>query len=243
MIERGASAAVSPVPQARRGMTLIEILVVLFIVSGLVGGSLYVAAVLTHASLKEEAMRFVSTAQYTYDQAALNSRQYRLVIDLDTNEYYTEVTEAELMMDQDSEQVEAAYDDGLLPEEARDPTGGSGDDNDLFREEGHDPFGVSRRTGYQSAEDRLVEPRSLDEGIEFERVLTETNTRPVQEGQAAIHFFPNGMQQQAYVVLRDTSSDARFTLITEPLTGRIHVHSGEEAVPDDFGEEEVDEGF
>ena len=224
-------------------MTVIEILVVLFIVTGLIGGGTYLVGMMTHGNLKDEAMRFTSTAQYTYEQAALNNRQYRLVIDLDSQEYYTEVTESAVVMDADSDEAEAAYDDGLLPEEARARELEDDRDSDLFDDAGHDPFGVSRSTSYQRAEDAHVEPRTLDDGIEFHRVLVESRERPATSGRVAIHFFPNGLQQQAHIVFVDTSTDTKFTLVTEPLTGRIKAYSGDREIPEDFGEEEVDERF
>ena len=227
-----------------RGMTLIEIMVVLFIVTGLVGGGIYMMSLLTHGKLKDEAMRFSSTAQYTYDQAALNNRQYRLVIDLDSGEYFTEVTESDVIMDTGSEEAQAAYEEGLLPDEAREMEAKrEADRSQMFNEDGDDPFGISRRTGYQRPEDGLVEPRQLEEGIRFEQVLTESRERPVRDGRAAVHFFPNGMQQQAHIVLVDDASGAKFTLITEPLTGRIRTFSGDEEVPEDFGEVESDDRF
>ena len=223
-------------------MTLLEMMMVLLILSGLVAGGFYMMGMLTHSNLKEEAMRFSTITQYTYDQAALNSRQYRLVIDLDEHKYHTEVTESRVVIDEDSDEASDAFDEGLMPEEARRlEEERRAERGDLFREEEHDPFGVSRRTGYQRAEDAVVEPRELRNGIEFESVRVESRTRAVRSGRVAISFFPNGLQQQAQVVLVDPSTGAKYTLITEPLTGRILIYSGEREVDDDFGEVEYEE--
>lgn len=221
------------------GVTLVEMLVVLFIIAGLAGGGIYAIGLLTHSNLKDESMRLASTVQYTYEQAALNNHQYRLIIDLDTNEYYTEVTADDVVIDADSDQAERAHDQGLLPEElaqreAEENRGRS----DLFDDDEHDPFGISQRTGYQRAEDAIVEPRQLGNNIEFEQVYTEYRDRPVRDGRAAVHFFPNGLQQQAYIVVVDPSTGAKYTLITEPMTGRVRIYSGDRELPEDFGEEE-----
>ncbi len=224
-------------------MTMLEVLVVIAIAAGLVAGGIFTLTLLTHTELRSEARQFASYAQYTQEVAGLNNRQYKLLIDLDANTYEVRATEAEVI--QESTEVDDdgyAIDDGLIPEELRNGNQ-SRDDDDMVREEGHDRFGISQREGTSSVADRLLnEVEELPSSIEFEQVLVEHRNRPVTRGQVTIHFFPNGMQQQAYVVFRD-ASDTKYTVITEPLTGRVHLHSGEEKVPDDFGEREVDDGL
>lgn len=224
-----------------RGITLVELMIVIFILAMLAAGGVQMVGLLTHGQLKDEAMRFTSAMQYTSNQAALNNRQYRMVIDLDQNEYHTEVTDADVVIDDAGEDAQQAYDEGLLPEEARQmERERQAERRGLFDDDEEDPFGISRRTGFQRAEEAVIEARTLDHGIEFETVRTESRTRPIRDGRVAIHFFPNGIQQQAHIVFRDPSSDARYTLITEPLTGRLRIYSGEREVPDDFGEEDYD---
>ena len=215
-----------------KGMTLTEILIVLAIVGGLLTAGLSMMGVMTQGQLRKEAMRMTSTIQYAYNQAALNNRPYRLVIDLETQEYYTEVSDRRVVVSA----VQEDYDQGLLPEEARLMQEARRQRrNEFFREEEDDPFGMSRRVGFQRAEDAVISPRTLGNGIRFESVLTDNFRNPVREGKVAIHFFPNGFQQQAQVVLVDPDSGAKFTLITEPLTGRVRIYSGEQDIPDTFG--------
>lgn len=237
---RGEATGLQSLANAR-GITLIELMVVTFILAMLAGGSVFMVGLITHGQLKDEAMRFSTAAQYTYNQAALNNRQYRLIIDLDENSYYTEVTDSDVVIDDSDEEAQSAFDEGLLPEEARQmELEREAERRGLFSEEEDDPFGISRRTGFQRAEESVIEPRTLDNGIVFETVRTESRPRAVRDGRVAIHFFPNGLQQQAHIVFHDPSTDARFTLVTEPLTGRIRAYSGEYEVPEDFGEEEFD---
>ena len=172
-----------------------------------------------------------STIQYAYNQAALNNRPYRLVIDLETQEYYTEVSDRRVVVSA----VQEDYGQGMLPEEARLMQEARRQRrNEFFREEEDDPFGMSRRVGFQRAEDAVISPRTLGNGIEFESVLTDNFRNPVREGRVAIHFFPNGFQQQARIVLVDPNTEGKFTLITEPLTGRVKIYSGEPEIPDSF---------
>ena len=224
-----------------RGMTLIEIMIVLLILAMLAAGSIYTMSVLTHGQIKDEARRFTSAAQYTYNQAALTNRPYRLVIDLDEHTYHTEVSDSAVVIDESSDEAREAYDEGLLPEEARMlEEQRRAERRGMFSEQDHDPFGISRRASFQQAEDRVLDARTLRHGIEFEFVRTEAHRREIRNGRAVVYFYPNGMQQQAVIVMHEPSSGARMTLITEPLTGRIRTYSGDYEVPDDFGEESYD---
>jgi general secretion pathway protein H len=217
-------------------MTIIEILVVLSIVAGLMGGGIYMLNILSHSKLKDESMRLTSVITYTYHQAALNNAQYRLVLNLDTGEYHTEVTESPVI----PKMPDLNTDEGLLPEEARQMEQKRRARHDLFNERENDPFGMhQRRPSYQRIEDSEVKPRTLPEGIRFTKVMTAHQRRPFESGRAAISFFPNGFQQQALIVLTDERGGA-YTLITEPLTGRVRIFSGALDVPPDFGEEEYE---
>ncbi len=223
-----------------RGMTLIELLMVIVIVAGLAGGGVLMIGLLTQGNLKSEARSLATAMQYTYDQAALNNRNYRLVINLDDNSYHTELSDSEVVIDDSSDEAVEAFDDGMLPEELRQQEAerSSGTDS-LFRDEEHDPFGMSRRQGYKRAEDAILEAHTLRDGITFQSVRTETRPRPATSGRVAINFFSSGLQQEAIIILQD-SAGAKFTLISEPLTGRVRVYSGEREDPDDFGPEEYD---
>ncbi|RAL22817.1 hypothetical protein DL240_07950 [Lujinxingia litoralis] len=220
-----------------RGMTLIEILVVLVIVAGLMGAGISMMGVLTKSKLRDEAMRLTSVIKYAYNQAALNNTQYRLVLNLETGEYFTEMSEAPVVAPQPDDD----FAEGLLPEEARAlEEEHRQNKRSLFDESEDDPFGVSRRVGYERAEEAVVKLTSLRNGIEFESVRLAGRELPLTRGRAALRFFPNGFQQEAVIVLRDESG-GRYSLVTEPLTGRVRIYSGDWEPEGDFGEVERDD--
>ncbi|TXD38212.1 type II secretion system protein [Lujinxingia vulgaris] len=221
-----------------RGMTLIEILVVLMIVAGLMGAGISMMGALTKSQLREEAMRLTSVIKYAYNQAALNNTQYRLVLNLETGEYFTEMTEAPVVAEQPDED---AFAEGLLPEEARElEEQHRQNKRSLFDKSEDDPFGISQRVGYERAEEAVVKLTELRNGVSFESVRLAGREQPLTQGRAALRFFPNGFQQEAVVVLRDDEG-SRISLVTEPLTGRVKIYSGDWEPDRDFGEEERDD--
>ncbi|MBA2664199.1 MAG: hypothetical protein H0U74_18045 [Bradymonadaceae bacterium] len=209
---------------------------VLALVAGLMGMGVYMMGLLTNTKLKDEAMRMTSVIKYTYSQAAINNAQYRLVFDLDANEYYSEVTDSPIVV----ESLDVNDSQGLLPEEAQELANSYRAKNDLFNAAEADPFGVNRRVTFQRVSDGVVEPRKLPEGIRIYKVHTPHQRLPFESGKAAISFFRNGFQEQAVIVIGDEAG-ARYTLITEPLTGRVRIYSDELDAPPDFGEEERDD--
>ena len=100
-----------------RGLTLIEIAVVLTIVAALMGATVYSIQMVTNSDLRNESMRLTSTIKYTWSRAALNNAQYRMVIDLDNDTYHTEVTKAPLVAKEEDEEDDS--DSQYLSEEAR----------------------------------------------------------------------------------------------------------------------------
>lgn len=219
-----------------RGVTLVELLVVLALVGGIMSIGVYMLGLLTHTKLKDEAMRLTSAIKYTYSQAGLNNAQYRLVFDLDTNEYYSEVTNSPVVI----ESSDVNDSEGLLPEEARELAERFQADNDLFAKNEADPFNLNRKVTFERVQDGVLQPKKLPEGIRIFKVQTAHQRLPFESGKASISFFRNGFQEQALVVLGDESG-ARYTLITEPLTGRVNIYSGELQTPPGFGEEEIDD--
>lgn len=219
-----------------RGVTLVELLVVLTLVGGIMSIGVYMLGLLTHTKLKDEAMRLTSAIKYTYSQAGLNNAQYRLVFDLDTNEYYSEVTNSPVVI----ESSDVNDSEGLLPEEARELAERFQADNDLFAKNEADPFNLNRKVTFERVQDGVLQPKKLPEGIRIFKVQTAHQRLPFESGKASISFFRNGFQEQALVVLGDESG-ARYTLITEPLTGRVNIYSGELQTPPGFGEEEIDD--
>lgn len=219
-----------------RGVTLVELLVVLALVGGIMSIGVYMLGLLTHTKLKDEAMRLTSAIKYTYSQAGLNNAQYRLVFDLDTNEYYSEVTNSPVVV----ESTDVNDSEGLLPEEAQELAERYRADNDLFAKEEADPFNLNRQVTFERVQDGVLQPKKLPEGIRIYSVQTAHQRLPFETGKASISFFRNGFQEQALIVLGDEAG-ARYTLITEPLTGRVKIYSGELETPPGFGEEENDD--
>ena len=217
------------------GMTLIEIMIVLVIVAGLLVGGIVLFDQLSRAALKQQSMRVTGVIKYTYGQAAIYQRYHRLVIDLDSGEYWVESA------GQDAPGgppiiPDAALIGGPEQDEPKPSKKRRGYDNDDT--EGS-VFGLTRPT-FEPKEDFILKRKKLDSNIKFESVFTPQSEQPITHGQASITFFPNGFVERSQIVLSD-GGDGYMTLEIAPLTGRVNIESGKHPLPRDFFDTESDE--
>jgi prepilin-type N-terminal cleavage/methylation domain-containing protein len=216
-----------------RGLSIIEILVVLAIFAGLIGIGAGMIGLIGQGGARKEAVKLTSAVRYMYSQAAVNNSQYRLVLDLDTGEYYGEVVEyANVEQEEDS-----AVADAFLTKEAQALGKKERERRSLFSKKEADPFGIDRRVRASRIEDGLMRPGKLPEGLFFSRVIVAAED-PITQGIATVNFYPNGYQDPAIIFIEDNDGQI-FSLRTEPLTGRVILEDGEMRIPDGFvGDEE-----
>jgi general secretion pathway protein H len=222
------------IARTARGFSLIELLVVLAIIAGMMGLGANMVGMLGRGGPKKEALKLTSAARYMYQQAAVNNSHYRLVLDLETGAYHGEVvTYANVEQEVDSEE-----DASLLTDEARALAADERKKRSLFDDEEANPFGVNRRVSAKRVQDGLIKEGALPPGVRFMKVLVGSEDA-IEEGTASINFYPNGYQDPAIIILSDEDGEDKFSLRTEPMTGRIILQTGEMEIPDGFtGEEE-----
>jgi prepilin-type N-terminal cleavage/methylation domain-containing protein len=217
---------------ASNGFTVIELLVVLALVAGLTGVAVMGIGSLTSSDLRNEAMRMTSVMKYTWTQAAINNTQYRMVLDLDSNEYSVQVTDSPVA----PPVQEQEGDEGLLPEEAMELENEQNvEASDPFRDGSSDPFGIYRPPSYETVQNAVFKGRKLKEDLTFHEVWTVGSETPIREGKVAVGFFPDGFQQQVIIILTD-GEDNYYSVANEPLTGRVKIYSDRIEPDEAFGE-------
>lgn len=211
----------------QRGLTLIEILVVLLIVAGLMAMVIPSVQSVTGMRVRKEAGHLGGAISYLYNHAAVTGRTCRLVFSMgeeDGDAWTAECTEDPPRLDAETLQVRrgAVY--------RRD------DDDDWFRRSGRDEDGFEERLKEQARwsqfASRTLQPTQLPSGIQIGGVWTPRVADLVSDGDANLYFFPTGETQRAIIYIVD-SWDNAYTLDVQPLTGRVSIVSGWEEVPRD----------
>ena len=209
----------------RRGLTLIEVLVVMAIV-GLVAGSVVVGAgQLASARIRHSSTMLTGAIRVAFSRASATSKSIRLVMDFDESQLWLEEGDQPMLV------------------QSKDTTGTGGAaaatmaEQQAQEESGRILKGpVAPKTGFKEIDAMgLVasEPgkgkKPLERGIKFREVQTAHDAEPRTTGRAYLYFWPGGQTERASIQLKvgdSTNEKDAITLIVSPLTGKVTVKDG-----------------
>jgi prepilin-type N-terminal cleavage/methylation domain-containing protein len=223
-----------------RGMTMLEIMVVLAII----GGMLFIVRsgfrMVTRADLVEDSTELTAVLRRASELAIEHGELHRVVLDLESQAYAVEVCQGQVaiarneLLKADDEETKQKLERGRqrmngLPSDAVTTA---------------DPEEATRRAaalaGHHIA-DRVCRPaddsitgdsngkgwlRKLrkDKGIKFKEIWVQHRDESATKGQVAIYFFPVGSAEKALIELTD--GNETFTVLVFGLTGKIELHDG-----------------
>jgi general secretion pathway protein H len=204
-----------------RGMTLIEILIVMAIIALLTGGLVLGTSQTANAKLRQSATMVSGAVRVAYARASATSKPTRIVFDLENQALWLEEANAPMFVQAKGASA-AGGAEAASPEEqqamaeAERLTTGPKPARPMFRPI-NDP-------GLGSA---VKGPKPLPRGIEFRSVQTSHDEVVRENGRAYLYFWPGGQTERASVILRiGKSSDEPMTLTVSPLTGKVTVRAG-----------------
>lgn len=238
-----------------RGMTLIEILIVLAIIGVVTGGVLAGTGQLASSRLRQSSTTLAGAIRVAYTQATATSRSVRLVLDLDEQTFWLE--EADRPM--------------LVQSKGASSTGGAEGATTAEQEAEAETARIVKGPVAPKARFKVIEtagvavsakqkgPKPLARGIAFRSVQTAHDAEPRTQGRAYIYFWPGGQTERASVQLFPCGKPAEdrarcglddaptITLSVSPLTGKVTALDGprELAKPpttDDEASDRVDTG-
>ncbi len=223
-----------------RGMTVLELMVVLAII----GGAAFLVRTgfrnITKADLVENATELSAILRRASQLAVEHGEMHRVVIDLDKSVYVVEVCQGALAIQRnellrpDEEAKKRAIDRGKdkmqgMPADAL----ASGDPEEATRR-------ATSLSGHHIA-DRTCVPASdsitgdatgkgwarglrADKGIKFKEIWVQHRDDSTTKGQIAVYFFPTGSSEKAVIELTDGSET--FSVLVYGLTGRVELKDG-----------------
>jgi general secretion pathway protein H len=219
---------------AQRGLTLIEVVIAIALISLLTGSLLFGKNMLVGSRVKSAATLIVSSVRFGLARANSTGRPTRLVIDFDKKQLSIEEAAGSLMLREKSEDQTGGADAATVAEtKAR-------VEAERIVEGPHAPrarFG--KLSGVKGAIEELAKGRSLGDGVEVVRVRTEHDEEVLNEGRAYIYFWPGGTTERAIVQLKKAGDkEAALTVVLSPLTGRAKIEKGEVDFPEPRGFDE-----
>lgn len=228
-----------------RGLTLIEIIVVLAIIGLMTGVAIGGSMQLPSSRLRSAATMITSAVKVAYTRATSTSRSLRLVMDLDHQSIWLEESTVPMLV------------------QSKDKTGTGGADAVTAAEkeavhEGEDllkgppiprpSFTPIKTYGFGDSKEGAG-GKSLGRQVSFRAVQVAHDDAQRTKGRDYLYFWPGGMTERAAIQVHvgEGESETILTLIVSPLTGRVTVKAGavdlEVPTDDDQASERKDTGF
>jgi len=190
------------VAHIRSGFTLVEILMVIALLALLATSVLPRVGSVFRVNVQSSVRRYAAMVRYAYDQSVLTGRVHRIILDMDKQSWGVEVAEPGALPLDRSKQ-------GVLAEGIRE------DDR------------VTSEPSFKKVTGNLVD--SFPSGVQIVQVESWRlgKGKVATKGEIGIYAFPNGYIDESTVTLAESGKEngQRFTVTTQPLTGRIKVET------------------
>jgi general secretion pathway protein H len=242
-----------------RGFTLIEVMVVLAIIGLIVGLGTHGLRSLAKSDLRESSAHLSGAMRYLFDRASTTGKIHRLVVDMDSNQYWAEVSDDKFYIPREAESEQAmrrreekeadedaeeqrklertakAYDDSSSSSSGSSSSSSSFDPSKLevgdFK---------PKRARFAAFKEIAIKPVRLKKA-QIRSVYTPRQTDPLTSGRAYVYFFPLGQTEPAIVTLSNGSEPPIYSLVVHPITGRVRIYD-QEVLPPAGRERFDDEG-
>jgi general secretion pathway protein H len=215
-----------------RGVTLVEVLVVVALIAILAGGAVFGSGMLSSSRLRAGSTLIASSVRLGLSRANNSGHATRLVLDLDGDRVLLEeATGSRMLREKDAPAAGA--------EAATQAEQAAKAESDRILEGPHAPRAAFKPVT-QFAE--TPEGRELGKGVDLYAVQSEHDDDPVTSGVAYVYFWPGGATERAHVQLKRTGSDQALTVIVSALTGRTKIEKGLLDLPEARSDREEDQG-
>lgn len=223
----------SPSPRRRpriaeRGLSLIEILLVMALMAIMTGVVVAGSGQLASSRLRRSATMIASAVKVAYTRATATSRSLRLVLDLDQQKIWLEEADSPMLVKPKDTSATAGADPVTQAEQAALAEGAQivkGPPIPRPRFHAIDVFGFGDVGGDKGSKGG----KRLQRDITFRSVQTTHDDSARTSGRAYLYFWPGGRTEQAAIQLRVRQSEAdseQVTVLVSPLTGKVAIKAG-----------------
>lgn len=229
--------------QRARGVTLVEVLIVVAIIGVTSGLAVVGSGVADSARLRRSAVMIASAIRIAYGHANATSHPVRLVFNLENRTVGIEEAEGQLWLSKNDRTggAAAATDaERKAVEEAESIVKGPRAPRPSFKPV--KAFGFSAEKGKQGKE--------LERNIRFVQIETSHEEDAAKKDQAYLYFWPGGQTERAAIQLSvggSTRDGDVLTILVSPLTGKAEMKKGKVSMPrprdDNEESERRDTGF
>ncbi len=204
----------------RRGLTLLEVLIVVLLIALLVGSVLLGPGALRSSQVRGAATLIISGVRLAAARANTTGRPTRLVFDLDEKRLLLEEAAGSHFARTRTEVAGGA-------DAATDAEKAAREESEKVLEGPRVPRQRFTPVPVLTDPDDPTRGRPFGSGVDLSRVQTEHDEEPITHGRAYLYFWPGGLTEHATVYLkRAGGSDEGMTVVIRALTGRASVEKG-----------------
>lgn len=223
-VDEHHTKAVVGFARVNAGFTLIEMMVALAIISVMFGAAVMGVGALTGAQAKQAATTLAGAVRVLFDSSALSGHTCRLVFELAENDetgtkFHAECAQGAIAVQSNRDEELRATKEAQ--EEKSEPDRGSFDRSptleDLMAQE-KQRIAQQRTFGEFTSDE--IPTQTIPTSVKVS-VWTRSQKKYVTEGPAYLYFFPQGYTEKAHIRLQQ--GDNAWTLVVEPLTGKVRV--------------------
>ncbi len=215
-----------------RGVTLVEVLIVVALIAILSGAVAFGSGMLKSTRLKSASTLIASAVRLGLARANNSGHPTRLVLDLEHQRVLLEEATGSRML-RENEAPAAGAEAATEAEQAAKA------ESDRILDGPHAP-----RASFYPVRQFSDTPdgRDLGSGVAIASVQTEHDDEPVTAGTGYVYFWPGGITERAYIQLKRSGADEALTVIVSALTGRTRIERGLVEMPEPRTDEEKDQG-
>lgn len=210
--------------KSRKGFTLFEVIIAITIIALIMGVVISRMDDYLDLNMKSTSNKLASTMRYLYNKSATEGLYIRLVLDLSERSYWVEATSEPFIMRRSQE-----LDQKKEKEEEAKKEEGEETPAETTAEEGTPQIRIPKLKikppTFTQEESFLLKPTKLPDNVLFKDVMTEHHPSPIEGGQAAVYFFPNGYVEHAIINLTDEDEEVYYSLETNPITGSVNIEN------------------
>ncbi len=201
---------------AQRGLTLLELIIVMAIFIMLLGLGASGLNNLSSTQLRTQTNRMAAALRHAYSRTVATGLYMRMVLDFEADAYSVEASAIPVFIFREED---ARWRAAMEAQRDKDVEEGVAI--------------IDTRADFKV--DNVIPKITMEKGIQIDSVLIAGDDDPVNGGQASIHFFPNGFVEPAMIYISDGDEEFR-TLIISPMTGKVTHLAGKVDPGRDFGE-------
>jgi len=205
-----------------RGLTLIEVMVVVVLGAILTTGAVLGTGAATNARVKSASTIIASAIRVAFTRSSSTSKCMRVVLDMDRQSVLIEETSRPMLVRRDDETGGA---EGVTEQEKEAIK--EGERMTQGPKAARPMFKPVKAFGFDA--DDPSQGRPLGRGVAIKRVEVARSDKPQTSGRAYLYFWPGGMTERAAIELGrkdDTDTDTMLTVLVSPLTGKVKIAPG-----------------